>query len=292
MNASRTQTGSTGARPQLTVPDPTPKIAAPAPTPLTELPEAALAPKNTTFEDLLDEDFSFLDPYLEGEAGTSVSGVVELQTPQVDQLDPSVAKERTVISRTERVTSETEKEAQKQGSRRAPTKEDQPIKRTRRESSSSESSSSSNSSDRNESSSESEGGRGQDDGKSEGRDEILTELKKTNQHLAMILTCLQEMNSNIREQGVKLGNLVDSSSKRTSSDHQLGRKTEEEKREEVEIREGERRKRDGKETVPDERKADDYRKRQRREGEDYGRGYHQWQPRRSPRKNKWFSWNR
>lgn len=133
MNASRTHTGSTGARPQLIVPDPTPKIAEPAPAPLAELPEAALAPKSITFEDLPDEDFSFLDPYLEGEAGTSVSGVVELQTPQVDQLDPSVAKERTVISRTERATSETEKEAQKQGSRRAPTKGNQSIKRTRRE---------------------------------------------------------------------------------------------------------------------------------------------------------------
>lgn len=46
----------------------------------------------------------------------------------------------------------------------------------------------------------------------------------------------------------------------------MGRETEEEKREEVEIREDESRKRDGRDTVPDERKAEDYRKRQRREG--------------------------
>lgn len=65
-------------------------------------------------------------------------------------------------------------------------------------------------------------------------------------------------------------------------------------RKEVESREEESRKKEGRENMSarEERNAEEYRKRQRREGEDNARGYHQWQPRRSPRKNKWFSWRR
>lgn len=90
---------------------PNPKDSAPAPAPAAELPEAALAPKSFTFDYLLDEDFSFLDPYLGGDAGTSVSSVVKPQAPQVDQLkDQSVEIERTVTSRTEKATPEVEKD--------------------------------------------------------------------------------------------------------------------------------------------------------------------------------------
>lgn len=99
------------------------------------------------------------------------------------------------------------------------------------------------------------------------RDEILTELRKTHQHLAMIETCLREMNSDIKKQSVTLGKIVELCSKSTtSSDHQLGRKSEENRREEVETREDESRKKDGRETMPKERKAEDYRKRQMKEG--------------------------
>lgn len=44
--------------------------------------------------------------------------------------------------------------------------------------------------------------------------------------------------------------------------------------------------------MSEKRKAEDYRKRQRRDREDYARGYHQWQPRRSPRKSKLFEVDR
>lgn len=122
-----------------------------------------MAPKSFTFDDLLDDDFSFLDPYLEGDAGTSVSSVVEPQAPQVDrQKDQPVDIERAVTSRTEKVTPEVEKESESKGTKRTPTKEDQSTKRKKRESGSSESRNTSNCSDE-ESSSESEGERGQED---------------------------------------------------------------------------------------------------------------------------------
>lgn len=44
--------------------------------------------------------------------------------------------------------------------------------------------------------------------------------------------------------------------------------------------------------MSEKRKAEDYRKRQRRDREDHARGYHQWQPRRSPRKSKLFEVDR
>lgn len=94
------------------------------------------------------------------------------------------------------------------------------------------------------------------------------------------------MNSNRQGQGATLEKIVESFSKsKTSSDL---RKEELESRKEVENREEKSRKKEGIETMPvrEERKAEEYRKRQRREREDYSRGYHQWQPRRSPRKNK------
>uniref|UniRef100_K1RXD2 Uncharacterized protein n=1 Tax=Magallana gigas TaxID=29159 RepID=K1RXD2_MAGGI len=49
-----------------------PKIAATAPAPAAELQETALALKSNTFEDLIDEDFSFHNPYLESDAGNSL----------------------------------------------------------------------------------------------------------------------------------------------------------------------------------------------------------------------------
>lgn len=58
---------------------------------------------------------------------------------------------------------------------------------------------------------------------------ILTDIRKTNQHLSMIHTCLREMNSDIEEQGVTLGRIADSCSKSTTSDQQLRRKSEETK---------------------------------------------------------------
>lgn len=86
-----------------------------------------MAPKSITFEDLLDEDFSFLDPYIEGDAGTSVLVVVEPQASQVDrQQDHSVNIERTVTSRTNKtITSDSGKDAEYKGSQSAPIQEDQ-----------------------------------------------------------------------------------------------------------------------------------------------------------------------
>lgn len=104
VNLSKASTGPPGARHLLAISDPTPKLAAPASLAPNKLQEAAVVtPKSITFEGLLNEDFSFLDPYLVGDAGTSISGVVEPQAPQEDnQQVLSSDIERTVTSNTEK----------------------------------------------------------------------------------------------------------------------------------------------------------------------------------------------
>lgn len=141
----------------------------------------------------------------------------------------------------------------------------QHIKERRREGSSTDSCNGSRSNDENESSGGSEGGRGQNDIKKDSRNEIFLEERKTNQHLAMFLRCLRQMNSNIHERCNFREDSGVMQQSTTSSDHQLRRKSEENKREEVEGREeGSTMQEEGRER--DYAREENYRKRQRRKG--------------------------
>jgi hypothetical protein len=145
----------------------TPKVAQPAPT-------STLS--NFTLDDLVDEDFSFLDPFLGVDVVTPAPVVEQCEAAKLPVDPPANKPEDRPV------------ETPATNYRRAPRKEMPEAKRKRRESASSSSSSSSSSGE--DTDSEDEKSKTQEDGFNQ---EILGELRRSNQQLSQMYTCLMEM---------------------------------------------------------------------------------------------------